>query len=101
MSEPVTIKLLDREFLVACEPEERQGLIAAARHLDDKMRELRSASRAPGFDRLAVLAALSITHELLDLRERDGARERTMVEGLATLRRRLESALEQAGEAQR
>lgn len=93
MSEPVNVKLLDREFLVACEPDEREGLVAAAQHLDARMRELRSAARTPGFDRLAVLAALSITHELLDRRRHDGERERTLSAGLGHLRRRLEDAL--------
>lgn len=93
MSEPVTIRLLDREFLVACEPEERPGLLAAAGHLDTRMRELRSHSKSPGFDRLAVLVALSVTHELLTLRDKQEGRERMLGEGLATLRRKLEAAL--------
>ena len=41
MSEPVNIKILDREFTVGCEPEERDGLLAAANLLDSRMREIR------------------------------------------------------------
>lgn len=94
MAEPVTIKLLDREFLIACEPDEREGLVAAAGFLDDKMRALRASARSPGFDRLAVLAALSITHEFLDLKKTSKEREQTVRDGLGTLRRKLERALE-------
>lgn len=93
-SEPVALKLLDREFLVACSEPERPGLLAAAALLDAKMHELRAASRTPGFDRLAVLAALSLTHELVDLRQRHAVQERVLSEGLAALRQRLQAALD-------
>ncbi len=93
MAEPVTIKLLDREFLIACEPEERPGLIAAAQFLDAKMHELRGNARSPGFDRLAVLAAVSITHDFLDVDKRSKEREQALKDSLGALRRKLEQAL--------
>ncbi|GAB3024870.1 MULTISPECIES: cell division protein ZapA [Oleiagrimonas] len=96
MSEPITIRLNDREFLVACEPEERPGLLAAASYLDSKMREFRANARSPGFDRLAVLTALSVTHELLETRQRQESEQRVFGEGIETLRRKLEGALERA-----
>ncbi|HEX7339884.1 MAG TPA: cell division protein ZapA [Rhodanobacteraceae bacterium] len=98
MTEPVSIKLIDREFLVACEPDERDGLLAAASFLDARMRTLRAASKSPGFDRLAVLAAVDIAHELLDLQLRDAARTATLAGQLARLRMKLETVLEQAPE---
>ncbi len=93
-SEPVTLRLVDREFLIACAPEEREGLMEAAGFLDRKMRELRANAKAPGFDRLAVLAAISVTHELLALRKQHDGQERSLTEGLAALRRKLDAALE-------
>ena len=90
---PVTVRLLDREFLVSCTEEERTGLAAAATLLDLKMRELRGATRTVGFDRIAVLAALSLTHELVQLRERHAERERELTHSLGLLRRKLEAAL--------
>ncbi len=96
MSEPITIRLNDREFLVACEPEERAGLLAAASYLDTKMRELRANAHSPGFDRLAVLTALSIAHELLEIRQRHESEQRVFGEGIENLRRKLASALERA-----
>jgi cell division protein ZapA len=99
-NEPVALRLIDREFLIACPPEEREGLLEAASFLDRKMRELRAHAKTPGFDRLAVLAAISITHEYLQLQKRPNANadnnlsEPGIAEGLAVLRRKLEAALD-------
>jgi cell division protein ZapA len=93
-SEPVLLRLLDREFHIACLPEERAGLVAAANFLDGKMRELKANAKAPGFDRIAVLAAVSIAHELLGLRAEHETQERLLTDGLGNLRRKLEGALD-------
>ncbi|MFC3652161.1 cell division protein ZapA [Dyella humi] len=98
-NEPVSLRLIDRDFLIACPPEEREGLLEAASFLDRKMRELRSHAKTPGFDRLAVLAAISITHEYLQLQKRantanHNVTEPDVAEGLAALRRKLEAALD-------
>jgi len=98
-NEPVSLRLIDREFLIACPPEERDGLLEAASFLDRKMRDLRTHAKTPGFDRLAVLAAISITHEYLQLQKRanhvtHNAAEPNIAEGLAALRRKLEAALD-------
>lgn len=95
-SEPVALRLIDREFHIACPPEEREGLLEAASFLDQKMRELRANSKAPGFDRLAVLAAISVTHELLQFRKQHSGADQDVTEGLASLRRKLEAALDAA-----
>ena len=67
MGEPIAVSILDREFLVACTPEERPGLIAAAAMVDGRMREIRNNARTASADRIAVMAALNIAHELLTL----------------------------------
>jgi len=46
-TEPVALRLIDREFLIACAPEEREGLLEAAGYLDRKMRELRAHGLRP------------------------------------------------------
>jgi cell division protein ZapA len=99
-NEPVALRLIDREFLIACPPDEREGLLEAASFLDRKMRDLRAHAKTPGFDRLAVLAAISITHEYLQLKKQAvpnadaSVAEPGIADGLATLRRKLEAALE-------
>lgn len=94
MSEPVEVRLLDREYLVACKPEEREGLLAAAQMLDQRMREIRSGNRMAGIDRIAVLAALNLAHELLQLKGSAGDRDRELTRTLGELNRRLEGLLD-------
>lgn len=93
-SEPVALRLIDREFLIACEPEERDGLLEAAGFLDRKMRELRANAKAPSFERLAVLTAISVTHEFLSLRKQHDGQEQRLSDGLAALRSKLDAALD-------
>lgn len=59
------IKLLDRELRVACPEEERGELLDAVAYLDKKMREIRDAGKIASVERIALMAALNITHELL------------------------------------
>ncbi|WP_213878259.1 cell division protein ZapA [Pseudomonas sp. dw_358] len=64
-SNSVTVQILDKEYSIICPPEERSNLVSAARYLDGKMREIRSGGKVIGADRIAVMAALNITHDLL------------------------------------
>ena len=89
-SEPVAVHVLDREYTVGVEPGERDSLMAAARLLDGKMREVRGANRMAAVDRVAVLAALNLAHELQQLRDENGARDRELARTLDGLQRRLD-----------
>ena len=66
-SEPGAIKILilDKEYLVACPPEETEALRVSAQHLSDKMREIRESGKVVGVDRIAVMAGLNIAHEAI------------------------------------
>ena len=66
----VTVHILDKEYCVTCPDDERENLENAARYLDGKMREIRSGGKVIGSDRIAVMAGLNITHELLHKQER-------------------------------
>ena len=90
---PVAVSILDREYLIGCTPEERPGLIAAAAYLDGKMREIRNAARAAGTDRIAVMAALNIAHELMQQKQRLDSESGTLAQQLQTLRSKLDGAL--------
>jgi cell division protein ZapA len=61
---PVTVRILDREYTVGVSEDERDSLMAAARLLDARMRELRGGNKMVAADRLAVLTALNLAHEL-------------------------------------
>ena len=91
-SEPVAVNILDREFLIACTPEEREGLLTAARYLDGKMREMRNNARTATLDRIAILAALNISHELLGARQREAAESAQLAEKLQAMHAKLERA---------
>ena len=68
------VAILGREFKVACRESERSELMEAVAHLDRRMREIRDAGKVSGTDRIAVMAALNITHELLRARKAGTAR---------------------------
>jgi cell division protein ZapA len=90
---PVTVNILDREFLIGCTPEERPGLLAAASYLDGKMREVRGASRMQSVDRIAVLAALNMAHELLQAKNNSESQSNVVAQQLQALRAKLDAAL--------
>ena len=89
-SEPVNIRVLDREYTIGVEPDGRDSLMAAARLLDSKMREVRGANRMAAVDRIAVLAALNLAHELQQLRDAGGKHDSELARTLDDLQRKLE-----------
>ena len=84
---PVLVRILEKEYRVGCPEGEQEALLAAARLLDRKMREIRDGGRVIGTDRIAVMAALNIAHELLD-------RERVSDHTAQTVGRRIRSLQE-------
>ncbi|MES5816105.1 cell division protein ZapA [Pseudoxanthomonas sp. Soil82] len=92
-SEPVGVRVLDREYTVGVSAEERDGLLAAARLLDARMRELRGNNRMVALDRIAVLAALNLAHEVQQLRQERDSQQRELAGTLEALNRRLDGLL--------
>ena len=90
----VSVRLLDREYQVACPAEERSDLLDSAEYLDGKMRELRESGNVVGLDRIAVIAALNIANELIKQRKNGTVVEGDLGARLRSLRERVESALE-------
>ncbi|KRG49154.1 cell division ZapA family protein [Stenotrophomonas panacihumi] len=91
-TEPVSVRILDREYTVGVTAEERDSLTAAARLLDARMREIRGTNRMVALDRLAVLSALNLAHELQQLRDEQARQQRELTRTLGELNRRLDSA---------
>jgi len=89
------IRLLDKEYTVACPPEEREGLLRSARLLDEKMREIRSRGKIVGSERVVVMAALNIVHELLQEKEGGQYVQHDFEMRLRLIQDKIESALEQ------
>lgn len=65
---PLDVTILDREFRVACPDDERDELLDAVAYLDKNMREIRDAGKITSVERIAIMAALNIAHELLTMR---------------------------------
>lgn len=63
--EQIAVRILDREYKLAVTPEQRERLLEAVNMVDGRMRSIRDAGRISGLDRIAVMAALQLAHELL------------------------------------
>lgn len=90
------VSILGREYRVACRESERDELLQAVQFLDRRMREIRDSGKVAGSERIAVMAALNITHELL--RAKSGAAASGGFDSAAIQRRisSMQSAIDRA-----
>ncbi len=86
------VKILDKDYLVACPEDKKSSLRGAAEHLDTKMREIRASGKVHGTERIAVMAALNITYELMQNSESSVGQQQL----LKTLEEKLDEALPKA-----
>ncbi len=93
MSEPVNLRIAERDYTVACEPHERADLLEAARLLDVRMRDTRNGNRNASADRVAVLVALNLAHELMQLKRGEGDGQREISLTLDSLSRKMDRLL--------
>jgi cell division protein ZapA len=89
----VSVRILEKEYQVACLPEERSELLDSAEYLNLKMREIRDAGNIVGLDRIAVMVALNLAHELLKVNGRGAAAATDVSQKIRQLRERVEGAL--------
>jgi cell division protein ZapA len=92
----VSVRILEKEYFVACAYEERSALLDAAEYLNSRMREIRESGKVVGLDRIAVMVALNLTNELLKYRERDGKLEGEITGRIRAVRERVEATLEKS-----
>ena len=98
MSQPhtVTVKILEKEYQVACPQEQEAELVVSASYLDKQMRGIRDTGKVIGLERIAVMAALNISHELLQASEHSEADVAAPPgESVGRLSRKLDDALYQ------
>ncbi len=93
----VSVRILDKEYQVACPASERTDLLDSAEVLNAKMLEIRDSGRVVGLDRIAVMAALNMANDLLHAQARDRLLEGDLSGRLKLISDRVESAL---GESQ-
>ncbi len=89
----VSVRILDKEYQVACPASERTDLLDSAEVLNNKMREIRDSGRIVGLDRIAVMAALNMANDLLHAQERDKSLEGDISIRLKLISDRVESVL--------
>ena len=87
----VDVSIMGREFRVSCTAAEYEALMAAVTYLDRKMREIRDSGKVIGVERIAIMAALNVAHELLTVR--------TGGFDIGDFRRRINSMQEQIDQA--
>lgn len=66
------VNIMGREFRIVCPAEEREELLEAVAYLNNRMREIRDGGKVVGLERIAIMAALYLTHELLTARTSEG-----------------------------
>jgi len=71
-AQTLDVTLLGRSYRVSCGEEEREALLQAVSYLEGKMNEIKLAGKVAGTERIAVMAALNIAHELLSMRLGEG-----------------------------
>lgn len=91
---PVPIKILGKDYRVACTEDEQEILLRSAQELDDQMREIRASGTVSGADRIAVMAALNLTHELRIAQGKESSQNDNISNKLANLRHKIENILE-------
>ena len=89
----ITVHILDKEYLVACPEDEKHDLMRSADYLDRKMREIRDGGKIIGSDRIAVMAALNISHELLTHGEGSNLLDDSFTTRLKGIQDKIEDAL--------
>jgi cell division protein ZapA len=91
--EPVSVTILDRKYQFACEPDQRNDLIEAARLLDECMTEIKDSGRLMSLERIALQAALNFSAELVTMRRTENIREEKIDSKIRMLADQLDDAL--------
>ena len=94
----VTVKILDKEYRVACKLGEEDEVTASAHYLDQRMREIRRSGKIIGADRIAVMAGLNLAHELLKQTETETETANSVAKRIRHLRDRIEIALNESNQ---
>ena len=96
MSDPnvsVSVRILEKEYQVACPAAEKADLLAASELLNRNMRDIRDRGKIVGLDRIAVIAALNLANEVLQFRARDEELGDIVGARIQSLRDKLDTAL--------
>ncbi len=91
----VNVKILGKEYPIACSPEEKDELLSSAQYLDKKMREIRDQGRIVGLDKIAIMAALNIAHERTQIQLEKRSSSENFSEHLNKLSKKIDTLLQE------
>jgi len=94
----LTVNILDREFRVNCPKSEQQHLINSASSLDKRMREIRDTGRVIGVDRIAIMAALNLSSELLSVEEGNSDTVEKVNQSIGRMQEKIQQSLNETQE---
>lgn len=81
-TETLTVHILGKDYQVACPADEREALLSSARELDSRMKVIRQSGSVIGVERIAVMAALNLAHEVLASDNSDNAADGELIDDL-------------------
>jgi len=90
----VSLIIMGKEYRIACDPEEQDDLIHSAQQLDVQMRKMRDSGKITGPDRIAVMAALNLAHELQMMKNQNAMLNQRLSECLTKMSHKIENVLE-------
>ena len=90
---PVNLRVLDKEYVVACPEEERDTLMASAQYLNKKVQEVREGGKVVSTERIVVISALNIIHEYLQYKQQRETQVDTAKNEITRLENKIELAL--------
>jgi cell division protein ZapA len=89
------VNIMGRNYRVTCADDEREALLAAVAYVDNKMTEIKAASKVAGTERIAVMAALNIANELLSIKLGTGFDIAELKRRMNSVQSKLDQALSQ------
>ena len=92
--QPITLIIMGKEYKIACEEDEQDELIHSAQQLDIQMRKMRDSGKIAAPDRIAVMAALNLAHELQMVKNQNDLLNNRLSECLVKLNQKIENVLE-------
>ena len=92
-NEPLNLNIMGRDFCITCPDEEREEILLAAAYLDKKIQEIKAEGKIVDSDRIALIAALQIAHELLMLRNGTGFDIDEFRRRIVSLRKKIDEVL--------
>lgn len=90
---PVTVSILDKQYLISCDDNEREQLHTAVTFLNAKMLEMKNSGRVIGSERIAVMTALNLAHELLAYKQENDDYTSSVDSTIQRLQSKIDEAL--------